>query len=126
MIAIIAALPREVAALVKGIRPDPQLRPDGIFLYRMPRALVVCAGMGSERALIGVRTALQAGEVSELISAGLAGGCDPELAVGSVIEARTVVDSLSGVRFEATSGAGTLVTTHTIASIMEKRRLHES
>lgn len=127
MIAIVAALPREVAALVKGSRPDPALRRDGIFLYRLPRAVIVCAGMGSERATIAVRTALASGpSITRLISAGLAGGCDPATAVGSVIAAKTVIDTLSGARFESQSGTGILATTHTIASIQEKRRLHES
>ncbi len=126
MIAVLAALPREVAGLVGEVRPDASHKRDGVFLYRLPRLLVVCAGMGSERVTLAVRTALDTGAISMLVSAGLAGGCDPALKVGSVVEARTVVDSLSGARHETKQGTATLVTTHTVAGVQEKQRLFEA
>ncbi len=95
----------------------------GIFVYRLPQLIVVGAGMGGERVTLAVRTALDAGPISMLVSAGLAGGCDPTLRAGSVLEAKTVVDALSGVRHETRQGTATLVTTHTVAGIKEKRRL---
>jgi adenosylhomocysteine nucleosidase len=124
--AIIAALPREVAALVRGVAPDPHRKRDGVFLYRLPNAVVVCGGMGSVRVLLAVRAALDSGEIDTLISTGLAGGCDPAAQVGTVFEARTIVDAQSGARFTTSSGDATLVTTHSIASIHEKQRLFAS
>lgn len=124
--AIIAALPREVAALVRGIAPDPRLKRTGIFLYRIPTAVVVCGGMGTVRVTLAVRAALDASPLSALISTGLAGGCNPETAVGSVVESKTIVDAQSGVRFTAASGSATLVTTHYMAGVLEKQRLFAS
>ena len=124
--AIIAALPREVAALVRGTAPDAQLKRIGVYLYRLPTALVVCGGMGTVRVTLAVKAALDASPLTTLISAGLAGGCDPGVPVGSVVESRTIVDAQSGVRFTAVSGTATLVTTHSIASVKEKQRLFAS
>lgn len=83
--------------------------------------------------MVAVRVALEEGPVSTLVSVGLAGGCDPALASGTVLEAGTVVDARSGERFAAggagsTGGEGlvTLVTTHTIAGVSEKQRLFAS
>ena len=126
MIGIVAALPRELAGLVGTLRPEPGLKRDGVYLYRMPRALVACGGMGSVRVLLAVKAVLAAGGVEELVSAGLAGGCEPGLGVGTVVEAGTVVDAQSGARFMGLAGKGTLVTTHSIASVREKERLFAS
>ena len=78
------------------------------------------------RVLLAVRAALSAGSVSSLVSVGLAGGCDPAREVGTVMEANTTVDAQSGARFLSGTGAGTLVTTHSIASVQEKQRLYAS
>jgi adenosylhomocysteine nucleosidase len=83
--------------------------------------------MGTVRATLAVETAIRLGDVSMLVSVGLAGGCHADVRVGSVVEAGVVVDTLSGERFAAGDGAGaTLVTTHTIASVREKERLFAS
>lgn len=126
MTGIIAALPREVQALVDGVKPDARLRGEHIFVYRLPTAVVACAGMGAERAGVAVRAALDAGASGLLVSAGLAGACDPAIAVGTVIEAKQIIDTRSGERFVARSGQEVLVTCPAIADVQEKRRLRES
>lgn len=126
MIGVIAALPREVAGLVRGVAAEREPRRDGVFVYRLPGAVVVCAGMGGGRATLAVEAALGCG-ADTLVSAGLAGGCRPGVVAGDVVFAGTVVDSLSGERFETLDAGGpVLVTTHTIASVREKARLHAS
>ena len=82
--------------------------------------------MGSLRVNLGVQAALAVGGVEELVSAGLAGACDPSITAGGVVEVGTVVDALSGERYQAGDGAATLVTTHAIASVREKARLFAS
>jgi adenosylhomocysteine nucleosidase len=126
-IAIIAALPREIAALVRGTKADASLIKDGVWLYRLEGAVVVAAGMGAERAAIAVEAALSVGDVRVLISTGLAGGCAPGVVAGLVMEAGVVVDVRTGERFvsEVESGV-TLATSGTIASVHEKARLAEN
>ena len=128
-IAIIAALPREVASLVKRSRPDPELRRRGIFLYRLNDVVVVAAGMGAERGALAVEAALASGEVTDLISAGLAGSCDAGLMPGAIVEATLVVDTRTGERLECSQrppGASrelVLATAPEIATVAEKKRL---
>ena len=125
-IAVIAALPREIAGFVRGLGADPALLRDGVWLYRMNGAVVVAAGMGAERAAGAVEAALLAGEVGMLISTGLAGGCVPGLEAGAVLEAGVVVDVATGERFGAGDGSGeTLATVGAIAGVAEKGRLAE-
>jgi adenosylhomocysteine nucleosidase len=122
-IAVIAALPREIAGLVRGVKADAALLKDGVWLYRMNGAVVVAAGMGAERVAVAVEAA---GEVDTLISVGLAGGCVPGLEAGAVLEAGMVVDVATGERFGAGDGSGeTLATVKAIAGVAEKARLAE-
>ena len=127
-IAIIAALPREIAGLVRGTRPDPELRQRGIHLYRIEGAVVVAAGMGPARVTLSLEAALRIEGIELIISTGLAGACSPNIHTGEVIEAATVVDAKTGERFPC-AGSGphlVLITTQTIAGIREKARLRES
>jgi adenosylhomocysteine nucleosidase len=127
-IAIIAALPREIAALVRGTAADTKLLQRGVHLYRLEGAVVVAAGMGEERVAIAVEAAFGIGNVMTLISAGLAGGCVAGVSAGLVVEANVVVDARTGERFRtaAAEGSVTLVTTETIASVREKAGLAAS
>jgi adenosylhomocysteine nucleosidase len=130
-VAILAALPREITGLVRGARADEELRKRGIFLYRIPGAVVAAAGMGAERVPFAVEAVLASGAVTTLISVGLAGSCMPELAAGAVAEASVVVDVRTGEKFktdmpEASRQSVVLATTATIASLQEKARLAAS
>ncbi len=125
-VAIIAALPREIAGLVRGLAPDAALRRRGIWLYRLPGAVVVAAGMGASRVALGVEAALACGGVTALISAGVAGACDPGLRIGDVVRAGEVIDTRTGERFSNSQYRQVLVTAPEIASVAEKRRLFAS
>ena len=127
-IAILAALPREIAGLVRGTRPEPELQQRGVHLYRIDNAIIVAAGMGASRATLAFDAALRSGGIELIVSTGLAGACSPQVRAGDVLEATTVVDAKTGERFLCdTSGADcVLVTTETIAGVREKARLRES
>lgn len=124
--AIIAALPRELVLLTKGLQPDPTHRKRGITLYRSSGAVLVAAGMGSARASLAFEAALQVQSIDTVLSVGLAGACDPGTEPGTVLEAAHVVDVRTGERF-ATSARGqasaVLATAEAIASVQEKARL---
>ncbi len=121
---IIAALPREVGGLVKGWE-RLQLA-GGVVVYIKDNAVVACAGMGAERVALAVQAALAAMPVTELISVGLAGACDPMLRVGEIVRAGVVVDARTGERFFDSKFEQVLVSTDGIASVREKTRLHAS
>lgn len=122
-VAIIAALPREIASLVRGFAADAALQEKRIYLYRLPGAVVVAGGMGSARVTLAVEAALAAAPVEALLSVGVAGACDPALPVGAVVRAGVVVDARTGERFGDLRNEQVLVTGAGIASVLEKRRL---
>ena len=125
-LAIIAALPREIAGLVRGTRADAELLQRGIHLHSLPGALVVAAGMGAQRVTVALETARQTATITAVVSTGLAGACTPELRAGEAVEASSVVDARTGERFAAAEAGHVLVTTEAIAGVQEKARLAAS
>ena len=121
--AIIAALPREVKHLVKGWQEHKL--PDKTVVYTNDFAVVACAGMGAARATLAVQAAMAMKPVTALFSVGLAGACDPLLRVGDIVYAGPVVDTKSGERYNNPKFKQVLVSAPEIASVREKRRLHE-
>ena len=128
----IAALSREISALVKGWHTDPSLLKNGVHLYWNDHAIIGCAGMGATRAARAVEAALNLGPAAQLVSIGWAGACNPKLKVGDILQPSTVVDARTGERFFTDMsakqfGTGTvLVTVPTQASTKEKARLQAS
>jgi adenosylhomocysteine nucleosidase len=123
-IGIIAALPREVSGLVKGW--ERRQLAGSVVVYTKNEVVVACAGMGATRAALAVQAAMVATTVTELISVGLAGACDPKLRVGEIVHAGVVVDAKTGERFVDSKFSQVLVSTNAIASVQEKARLHSS
>jgi len=121
-IGIIAALPREVNALVKGW--ERRSIAGGVVVFAKDEAVVACAGMGAARATLAVQAAMSAMPLAELISVGVAGACDPKMRVGEIVRAGVVVDARTGERFEDLQFRQVLVSTDAIASVREKARLH--
>lgn len=125
-VAYIAALRREIYPLVQEWRFESDSSQRNLYVYHQDRAVIAVAGMGAERVALAVQTALGFGEISRLVSIGVAGACCPKHAVGSIVLPATVVDARTGERFSSESGEGVLVSVNRVASIQEKRRLLES
>lgn len=126
-LAIIAALPREVELLVKGLKPHPAFLRRAVYLYELPGAIVVAGGMGTHRVTLAVEAARTVGDLSALVSTGLAGACTPQLKAGEVAEACTVIDVRTGERFFGDDPSPhTLATSDAIAGIAEKARLAQT
>ncbi len=123
-IAIVAALPREVAAVVRGW-PRQQVAPN-VFVWTKDHVVVACAGMGAERVTLAVQAAMCVRKVTTLISAGVAGACDPALRAGDVVRAGVVVDTRTGERFSDSEYKQVVATVGDVAGVAEKRRLFEA
>jgi adenosylhomocysteine nucleosidase len=124
----IAALQREIAAVVDGWRADEKLASRHIHLYWNDDAIVACAGMGADRASLAVEAALALGPASELISVGWAGACDHDLKIGDVFRPGIVVDARTGERYftsesDTAEESQILITVAKPAGIIEKHRL---
>src|SRR5579872_4039415 len=111
--AIIAAMPQELAPLVRGwsaIRITMQNRE--VRLWESEQAIAACGGIG----MISARIAAEAvwhhskGSVREFISAGYAGALIPEFKVGEVFIPEEIVESVDDQRLRTVSGSGILVT----------------
>ncbi len=122
--AIIAALPREVKHLVCGWQEHKL--PNKTIVYTNNFAVVACAGMGPARATLAVQAAMTIKPITALLSAGLAGACDPSLQVGDIVRAGVVVDTQSGERYSNSHFKQVLVSAPAIASVREKRRLYDA
>jgi adenosylhomocysteine nucleosidase len=122
--AIIAALPREVKALVRGWK-EHRL-PGKITAYTNDFAVVACAGMGADCATLAVQAALSLKPVTTILSVGLAGACDPALHVGDIVRAGVVIDARTGERFNNSLFKQILITASVIAGSQEKQRLYDS
>ena len=124
-IAIIAALEREVAALVHDW--DLTIVQHGqreLRIRERQDVLVICGGIGPAAA----RTAAEIlhkhakGDLAGFISAGYAGALTPDLKVGDVVQPEHVVTP-EGVRHPAHGSDGTLVSSGTVAGAAAKREL---
>jgi adenosylhomocysteine nucleosidase len=119
-VAIIAALPRELNALVQGWHCEEL--PDNLFVYSNGTSVAACAGMGAEQVARAVRAVLPM-RPWELISVGLAGACDPNLKVGDIVRAGVVIDEKTGERFVNLKHDRNLVTTDEIINVDKKMRM---
>lgn len=121
-VAIIAALPREVAPLIKGWK-DESDRARKVFVFTTHHSVVAYAGMGALRAEIAARHVLDHGPISHLLSVGWAGALREGCGVGSLQHPAEVIDAVTGESFPAVAGTGRLVTVTKFAGVEEKQKL---
>ena len=124
-IAIIAALPRELAPLVRDWPIRASSRPDGAAIRECEQAIAVCAGMGRERVEHALRLAAERGPLRSIISVGYAGALRASIARSSIHWPATVIDASTGEHCRCEEGSGTLVTADHVVGREEKSRLAE-
>jgi adenosylhomocysteine nucleosidase len=126
-VGIIAAMPGELAPLVKGWVRVPTAK----NVWRWERQergaqwIAVCAGIGRDRATKAFAETEKDGALSAVLTIGWAGAIRAGFSAGNAYQVRQIVNSQTGEQFEAVSGgeqAG-LVTSARIADEAEKRRL---
>jgi len=124
-IAILAALPREVAPLVRDWPVRTLLHREGASIWECDGAIVVCAGMGRERVARALELAEGRVPLSSIFSVGYAGALRSGMAIDTVYWPATVIDAQTGERFECKGSDGTLVTSDHVVHATEKRELAE-
>ena len=129
----IAALRREIAAVVKGEgwHADHSKHARNIHIYLHDDAIIAYAGMGTARVSLAIEAALALGPASELISVGFAGSCDPLFHAGDVIHPSIIIDAQTGERFfladpATTEAAEIVITVAAPAGAVAKNRLGNS
>jgi adenosylhomocysteine nucleosidase len=123
-IAIIAAMEREVAPLIRGWKVRP-LERDGMRyrIFEHGNAVVICGGIGAGAARRATEAVIQEVRPTQVLSVGFAGALDSTLHVGDVLEPRVVINSSDGARTDTGSGEGTLLSFGTVAGQEQKQRL---
>jgi adenosylhomocysteine nucleosidase len=123
--AIIAAMPGELKALVRGWKRE---RVGGVDLWRHRDDdlwVAACAGVGQASATKAFAAVEHDAPVDMVFSLGWAGALRADLAAGSAWNMAGVIDARTGERFRCDAGAGEewLVTNPAVADAAEKRRL---
>ena len=123
-VAIIAAMEREVAPLIRGWKVRT-LEQDGrrYRIFENGDAAVICGGIGAEAARRATEVLIQETRPARVLSVGLAGALDAGMSVADVLEPRVVVNATDGARTETGSGQGTLVSYTAVADRAQKQRL---
>jgi adenosylhomocysteine nucleosidase len=116
-VAVVAAMKRELAPLLRGIRLH---RAEGIDLFDLSDAVVAVGGVGQKAATHTAEALISRYSPGVLISAGLVGALTPKLKVGDVVEVKEVVDAASGAKFETGHGDAVLVTGSAVSGPSEK------
>jgi adenosylhomocysteine nucleosidase len=122
-IAILAALPREVAPLVRDWSAPVVSRKEGTSVWESDRAIVVCAGMGKERVTRALELAESRGPLCSLISVGFAGALRDGVRMDGVYWPSIVIDELTGELFACEDGEGVLLTANHVVGRDQKPKL---
>jgi adenosylhomocysteine nucleosidase len=121
-VAVVAAMSRELAPLLKGLRTQ---KLDGIEFFDLPSAVVTVGGVGRSAAGRASEAVIARNSPDLLVSAGVAGALNSQLRVGDVVNGREVVDADSGERFAAIGAEGTIATVSAVSGPSEKLALAE-
>lgn len=116
-VAIIAALEREVAPLLRKFE-KANAGADPFKVFRRADVWLVCGGIGGKHAAVAARWAIASCQPEIVVSVGFAGALVPQCKVGDVITPATVIDEVTGRSFSVTAGRGALVSS---ASVHDER-----
>jgi nucleoside phosphorylase len=120
----VAALEREVAAIVRGwSRSDVRMGTAERRIYRGGdrRAALICAGTGKEQAYAASKLLVAQCSPKVLVSIGFAGACVASLHPGSIVVPAAVVEEVTGKSFACALGRGHLVAMDSVAGKGLKR-----
>jgi len=122
-VAIVAAMPVELAPLIGALRPQSV---NGVDIFELPRAIVAVGGIGEKFARRAAELAIECANPKLLLSAGMVGAISPRLKVGDVARIREVVDVASGTRYPTTGGGEwVLATSQDVSDATEKQELRK-
>jgi adenosylhomocysteine nucleosidase len=126
-VAIVAALEREIAPLLKRAR-RVEREHDGrrCTFFENEETVIVCGGMGAEAARRAAEAVIALYHPQLVQSVGFAGALQPTLRVGDIFVPSIVIDARDGSRTETQAGTGTLLTFMSVAGVQQKASLAQS
>jgi adenosylhomocysteine nucleosidase len=126
-VAIVAALEREVWPLVKDWQTAHKEHQGREFkFFEHENVVLVCGGIGAERARCAAEAIITLYTPTLIISAGFAGGLDQALRTGHALTPRLVIDAGDGSRSDSGTGEGVLVSFAAVADSEQKANLAQA
>jgi adenosylhomocysteine nucleosidase len=122
-IAIVAALHREVAGLVKDWKVTSE---QGLRFFRNGQLTLICGGIGEQAARRATEAIVNFCKPELIVSVGFAGALVADLKVGDVLTPRWVIDAKDGSRHDTGTGEGALLTISEVAGAERKAKLAEA
>lgn len=123
-VAIVAALEREVGALVKSCkRVEREYHGRKFVFFEQEEMVVICGGIGVDPARRAAEAVFQLYQPVLLHSVGFAGALNLNLCVGDIIVPAAVVDARDGSRIDIPGGSGILVTFMAVSGSKQKASL---
>jgi adenosylhomocysteine nucleosidase len=127
VIAIVAALDREVSSLVKHWPIQEKTHAGRTFrFYENENAVLICGGIGPEAARRAAEAVIALYQPASVYSAGFAGAADPNSKVGDILIPRRVIDSSDGSSTDTGTGEGILVSFAASADPHQKAKLRSA
>ena len=130
-IAIIVAMERELAPLVRGWKRST-LNCDGrtLHIFASQEMIAVAGGIGCKNAEKAANAVVAQYHPEMLVSAGLAGALIRSLKVGSIVTPNVIVDAATGIEYRCATGGdsiggGILVSSGEVAGAEAKQKLVE-
>lgn len=127
-VAFVVALEREVSPLVHRWRVHEREHQGRHYkFFESENAVLVCAGIGAERARRAAEAVISLYAPNVIWSVGFAGALEPKMKVGQAFQPSRVVDASDGSWIATTGkGEGTLVSFPSIASVAQKGKLAQA
>jgi adenosylhomocysteine nucleosidase len=126
-LAIVAALEREVSALIEGCRRVQQDYEGRTFIFfERDDTVAVCGGIGADAARRAAEAVIALYRPALIQSVGFAGALTASMTVAEIFTPAVVVDARDGSRVEIDDGIGTLVTFMEVASAAQKSNLAQA
>ena len=123
-VAIVAAMEREIAPLVKNWLAVTRQYADRSFkFFEKPPVVLVCGGIGSEASRRAAEAIINLYHPATIISAGFAGGLDAKLKIAEMLSPRHVIDAGDGSRTDSGVGEGVLISFESVADVDQKAKL---
>lgn len=123
-IAIVAAMEREIAPLIRGWKVRT-IEHDGrkYRLFENGNTVLICGGIGAGPARRAAEAVIGLASPARVVSVGFAGALDSTLKVADVVEPRVVISAADGSQADTGSGAGALISYAAVADRDQKERL---
>lgn len=126
-IAIVAAVEREVSALVKGwTRIEREYDGRRFRFFEQQDTVLVCGGIGADAARRASAAIIALYRPTLLQSVGFAGALQAEMRIGDILSPAVVIDARDGSRIEIAGGNGVLLTFMAVADKKQKLNLAQA